>query len=469
VATLLALGVPAQGHARSTGFDSGACLGCHGLGSFPIEVEATPATFEPGDTVELAVSIASTAGVHWGLYMEEASSLGSFEPRPADGVSLRGYGVSHTQPRPLGERFTVAWQAPAEPTGVRFVVTAVVGNGNALPSGDATSSANADFVFGCTSQTFYEDRDGDGFGRPGAPRELCAGAPPPGFGVAEDDCDDYRETVYPGAPELCNERDDDCDGEVDDDQVPVMQYPDGDRDGFYGLEEAQSDAAYLGCPEPGFASEPGDCAPENGAVYPNAEEVCNLLDDDCDTRVDEFVRPQCGVGWCRRNANTCDASDCEPGEPEPETCNFLDDDCDDELDEGMICGDGYVCERGTCEVAPTENESSGSGDTDASSGDDSAEGTGSTSQGSTTTAASTSQDTEPAGATSSPGQDADPPNGGCSCSPTAKPRDAKWIFLLALLGRRRSRTLAHGRRRCAPSDETGPHEGRGNPNSSRAL
>ena len=45
------------------------------------------------------------------------------------------------------------------------------------------------------------DEDEDGF----VAREVCGG----------DDCDDEAVTVFPGAEELCNERDDDCDDEVD--------------------------------------------------------------------------------------------------------------------------------------------------------------------------------------------------------------------------------------------------------------
>lgn len=33
--------------------------------------------------------------------------------------------------------------------------------------------------------------------------------------AAEDDCDDGLSTVFPGAAEVCNERDDNCDGAIE--------------------------------------------------------------------------------------------------------------------------------------------------------------------------------------------------------------------------------------------------------------
>ncbi|MBK7155525.1 MAG: hypothetical protein IPH72_27750 [Sandaracinaceae bacterium] len=67
---------------------------------------------------------------------------------------------------------------------------------------------------GATAITWYRDRDEDGFGDvESASTPSCA--PPMGYALLPLDCDDDRREVRPGAPELCNGRDDDCDDRTD--------------------------------------------------------------------------------------------------------------------------------------------------------------------------------------------------------------------------------------------------------------
>jgi hypothetical protein len=56
-------------------------------------------------------------------------------------------------------------------------------------------------------------------------------------------------------------------------------FPDGDGDG-YGVQEGAAEACEP--PSEGFADEAGDCDDGDGAVYPNAAELCDGLDNDCD-------------------------------------------------------------------------------------------------------------------------------------------------------------------------------------------
>ncbi|MBK7876945.1 MAG: HYR domain-containing protein [Planctomycetes bacterium] len=61
--------------------------------------------------------------------------------------------------------------------------------------------------------TFHRDADGDGFGDPSLTTLACSA--PPGFVADATDCDDVNGAVHPGAQELCNGIDDDCDLQVD--------------------------------------------------------------------------------------------------------------------------------------------------------------------------------------------------------------------------------------------------------------
>lgn len=118
---------------------------------------------------------------------------------------------------------------------------------------------------------FVECPDGDGDGYKQA---ACGG----------NDCDDTNREVYPGAPELCDNRDQDCDGLIDE-GVDGRWYPDRDGDG-YGPDGSQTQ----GCPtEPNQVSRGGDCDDQNPEVNPDAEERCDGIDNDCNDRVDEGV------------------------------------------------------------------------------------------------------------------------------------------------------------------------------------
>ncbi|NOY93614.1 MAG: hypothetical protein GXP55_20710 [Deltaproteobacteria bacterium] len=65
------------------------------------------------------------------------------------------------------------------------------------------------------TEIFYTDADGDGHGNPSISRAGCDA--PADFVASSDDCDDSNDGVYPGATEICNGLDDDCDGRVDED------------------------------------------------------------------------------------------------------------------------------------------------------------------------------------------------------------------------------------------------------------
>ncbi len=96
--------------------------------------------------------------------------------------------------------------------------------------------------------------------------------------TGDPDCNDDNPNVNPGANELCNGIDDDCDGQVDEGCLSCpSSNRDNDRDGY---PQSRSN-------QPGCNSNPDDCNDNNLNIYPGATEVCNNVDDDCDGQVDE--------------------------------------------------------------------------------------------------------------------------------------------------------------------------------------
>lgn len=203
---------------------------------------------------------------------------------------------------------------------------------------------------GTVDSTWYRDADQDGFGNASSTRLACS--QPSGYVLDSRDCDDTRASVYPGAPEACNQVDDDCDGQVDE-GVQKSYYPDVDKDSF----GAAGSQPVMACAAPsGYVATNSDCDDTKASVYPGATEQCNGIDDDCDTSIDEgiptttYYADSDGDGYGnpgRPNAScklptgyVSDNTDCDdtrntvyPGAPE--VCNGIDEDCDQQIDEGV--------------------------------------------------------------------------------------------------------------------------------------
>ena len=351
IAACQALATTAVAH--SNGQPSGGCDGCHGSGDHEISMSTSPAGISPGDTVTVTLSVGSSSGVVVGTFID--ANGGQLSPIGGQGLASVNDGLTHTSPKPMqsgSASFSFSWVAPESPGAVRFEVWTVVANDNGSSKGDSADEGAFDFVYGCEPFTYFRDADGDGHGQDDKTMIHCVGTIPDGYAMVGGDCNDNDDQVFLGATEVCNTVDDDCDGEVDDDAIPLDLYLDGDGDGYYGAVEHRMGVQTVGCvPADGYAGYPGDCDPENADVHPGAADVCNLVDDNCDNRVDEKVRPRCGEGWCEREASTCDPESCIPGEPSPELCNLLDDDCDGLVDEDNPCDDGLECVGASC-VAP---------------------------------------------------------------------------------------------------------------------
>lgn len=153
---------------------------------------------------------------------------------------------------------------------------------------------------------YFEDSDGDGYGT-GNSLLLCYD---PGFGFASlsGDCNDQDDQVNPGQLELCNAIDDDCNAQVDDGLVYSVYHIDNDLDGFGGTQ-----TVWL-CNDPGvgFATSNQDCNDENPLVNPSASEICNEIDDNCNSLVDTYDPILSPAGPLQMNL-TADLLDCFGG------------------------------------------------------------------------------------------------------------------------------------------------------------
>jgi hypothetical protein len=188
----------------------------------------------------------------------------------------------------------------------------------------------------CAPSDFCEDLDGDTFGRGPA----CGGT----------DCDDSNARLNTVSAEVCDNRDNDCDGQSDE---QVATNGDSCDTGLLGV--CQSGA--LTCVRGN-----NNCTPSQTA----GTESCNGLDDDCDGETDEnadseALTAECysglagtaGIGICQSGLRICadGTFDACEGEvlPETEICNGLDDDCDGIVDDGFtiavyfrdLDGDGF--------------------------------------------------------------------------------------------------------------------------------
>jgi hypothetical protein len=124
---------------------------------------------------------------------------------------------------------------------------------------------------------YYVDADGDGFGDDATGVETCA--QPANTVTVGGDCDDLNNQIYPGAVEICDNEDNNCDGNTDEGLPSITYYEDIDEDGF-GSNVSLVSCDSLGL---GYSLVTGDCNDANDQVYPGATEVIdNGIDENCD-------------------------------------------------------------------------------------------------------------------------------------------------------------------------------------------
>jgi hypothetical protein len=162
-------------------------------------------------------------------------------------------------------------------------------------------------------------------------------------GFPHDDCNDADADIYPGNVELCDGKDNDCDGTTDENCAcnPSDQEECGTDEGecTKGTRVCQANGTW------------GQCSGQGPT-----EDICDQLDNDCDGTTDNPTTPQpceLTVGVCAGVSRTgCDA--CNYGqyyEESEATCDGQDNDCDGFTDEELSndthepngnCGQGVL-------------------------------------------------------------------------------------------------------------------------------
>ena len=220
--------------------------------------------------------------------------------------------------------------------------------------------------------SMYVDADEDGYGDDSMVSESCSLLD--GYSLTGGDCDDRNELVSPGSTEVCDGIDNDCNAEIDDADGGLDMntassfFHDDDADGFGNPLSTDTACA----PSFGWVENDLDCDDTRSDIHPNALEICDSIDNDCDSLVDmddddvdvstrdtfylDFDEDGFGsddvfVQACEvpqgyvSNNNDCDdaATNVHPGAVE--VCDELDNDCDyliDDMDANLDTSTGTV-------------------------------------------------------------------------------------------------------------------------------
>jgi hypothetical protein len=125
---------------------------------------------------------------------------------------------------------------------------------------------------------YYVDADGDGFGDEATGVESCS--QPQNTITIGGDCNDANDQIYPGATEICDSEDNDCDGSTDEGLNFITYYTDADNDG-YGT--GNTGVSLCEVPGPGFSTNNEDCDDTDGQINPNSTDILdNGIDENCD-------------------------------------------------------------------------------------------------------------------------------------------------------------------------------------------
>ncbi|MCB9693638.1 MAG: hypothetical protein H6736_17635 [Alphaproteobacteria bacterium] len=220
--------------------------------------------------------------------------------------------------------------------------------------------------------TFYADADNDSFGDANAVQQACE--QPTGYVRNDDDCDDTDFDISPDSIEICDDIDHNCDGDPRAGAVGGdFWWFDADGDGYgSSTQEIRSCDTPAGTYVLAVVGE-ADCDDNDPDRNPGADEICDLIDNDCSGQIDDdpvsgdllnvdtdgdgYGDPAVAVLACRLgdpvdvdgngtidgvtvdNADDCDDTTGTVSPAATEICDGIDNDCDPATPEDAFATD----------------------------------------------------------------------------------------------------------------------------------
>jgi len=287
-----------------------AASGCFSTADVTVNLNTVPtATVSGGGTVCSSdplpdVSFALTGTGPWDLtYNDGTNNV------PVTGINASPYVITNA------------------PAGTYTVVSVSDANCTGTGSGSATVAVT-------TATAWYQDSDGDTYGDPAVSQMACT--QPVGYVADNTDCDDNAMAVNPGATEVCNNIDDDCDG-MTDEGVQTTFYEDFDGDGF-----GDANSFTMDCAAPlGYVADDTDCNDFDALEKPGQVWYKDQDGDDYSdgTSLTQCLRPV-GSYYAATEliatSGDCDDNNIGINPGAAEICDGIDNDCDGNLDVGTF-------------------------------------------------------------------------------------------------------------------------------------
>ncbi len=213
-------------------------------------------------------------------------------------------------------------------------------------------------------QIYQQDLDGDAFGNPAISVTVCPQDKPATYVSATDDCNDNNPNIRPTATEICNSLDDNCNFQVDENNVcaSTPYYCDMDIDTYFSTTYSGLCTGLNCVPQECRSQQGTDCKDNNVSINPGRPELCNNIDDNCNNIIDENNACSGNPYYCDSDndgvyssipSGTCIGNNClpiactnNPGQDcndnireikpgNTEQCNGIDDNCNFQVDENV--------------------------------------------------------------------------------------------------------------------------------------